>query len=323
MYVPESALFDLRAMSRGADVVGLALLLARQAGVLTTGQAARFVSRGAVRHRVRSGRWQQPHPGIVVAHSGPINPDQRRWIAVLAVGIDRPAILGGLTALQAQGLRGVNSEAIFLLVPRHRRGGAPPAGVSVHRTATLTDRDVSRFGRPPRTSPARSLVDAASWAPTDRAATYFVAAGFQQGLVRLAGVMEVLDRMPNVRRRGLIAAVARDAEGGATALGELDFLALVRRAGLPEPVMQQVRRDAAGRRRYLDFYFAQWRLHVEIDGAHHVDPRVAWDDMARQNEVWRAGDRVLRFPAWLVRENPAKVVADVRAALIAAGWPER
>ena len=42
--------------------------------------------------------------------------------------------------------------------------------------------------------------------------------------------------------------------------------------------------------------------------------------MRRQNELWIPGDRVLRFPAWVVRERPSDVLAQVRAALIAAGW---
>jgi hypothetical protein len=33
------------------------------------------------------------------------------------------------------------------------------------------------------------------------------------------------------------------------------------------------------------------------------------------------GDRVLRFPAVVLRTEPATVVAQVRAALEAAGWP--
>jgi hypothetical protein len=42
--------------------------------------------------------------------------------------------------------------------------------------------------------------------------------------------------------------------------------------------------------------------------------------MRRQNEIWIAGDRVLRFPAWLVHRRPAEVAAQIRTALVAAGW---
>jgi very-short-patch-repair endonuclease len=62
---------------------------------------------------------------------------------------------------------------------------------------------------------------------------------------------------------------------------------------------------------------------VEIDGAQHLEVRAAWADMKRQNDLWITGVRVLRFPAWLVRTRPAEVLAQVRAALIAAGWTDR
>ncbi len=80
------------------------------------------------------------------------------------------------------------------------------------------------------------------------------------------------------------------------------------------------RRDASGRRRYLDVLYEEYGVHVEIDGAHHADVRQAWADMQRQNELWIAGDRVLRFPGWLIRESPDEVTAQLRAALVAAGW---
>ncbi|KAB1946257.1 hypothetical protein F8271_07275 [Micromonospora sp. ALFpr18c] len=59
---------------------------------------------------------------------------------------------------------------------------------------------------------------------------------------------------------------------------------------------------------------------MEIDGAHKMDARQWADDMRRQNDVWAGGDRILRFPVWLVRARPGEVAETVRCALIAAGW---
>jgi hypothetical protein len=42
--------------------------------------------------------------------------------------------------------------------------------------------------------------------------------------------------------------------------------------------------------------------------------------MVRQNALWLNGDRVLRFPAALLRSRPELVVAQLRDALEAAGW---
>jgi hypothetical protein len=118
----------------------------------------------------------------------------------------------------------------------------------------------------------------------------------------------------------LIARTANDAAGGSHSLAELDYLRVARRAGLPEPTRQHPRRDAGGRRRYLDIWYDKYKVHVEIDGGQHLEARAAWADMRRQNDLWISGVRILRFPAWLVRARPVDVVAQVREALEAGGW---
>ncbi|MFI7539704.1 DUF559 domain-containing protein [Actinoplanes sp. NPDC049599] len=282
--------------------------------VISMAQALTQLSRKAVRHRVASGRWQQPHRSVLVTHSGPISTGEHRWIAVLAAG--EGAALAGVSAAEVGGLRGYEDKNIHVLVPDGRRPVRLPPAVVVHRT---THPDVA-IGRPPRTRMARSVVDAASWARTDDHARAVVAAAFQQRLVALRGVETVLRRLTRVPRRQLILNTARDATGGAHSLAEIDLGRLCHVNDLPQPARQVVRRDATGRRRYLDAYYEDWRVHIEIDGSQHLDPRHAWADMQRQNDLWITGDRVLRFPAWALRHSPTAVAAQLRAALIAAGW---
>ncbi|WP_254909722.1 DUF559 domain-containing protein [Micromonospora sp. NBS 11-29] len=293
-------------------------LLFHQERVLGAAQARKFLSEKTIRHRVARGRWRQPHQRVYITHNGPVGPKELRWIAVLAAG--PAAMLGGLTAAQAWGLRRYESRLVHLLLPARHQTRTLPPGVRIHRTTTLAPEDVLEVGKPRRTMPARSLVDAAQWAASDDEARAVIAAGFQQRLVAGDDLHEVLERLPRARRRGLILATATDAAGGAHSLAELDFLDLVRRAGLPEPSRQVVRRDAAGRRRYLDVWFERWRVLVEIDGGQHLDPRTAWADMRRQNDLWAPGDRVLRFPAWAVRRDPVTVITQLKAALLSAGW---
>lgn len=300
------------------DAGELAWLLFRQDNVVSWGQARRFLSVGAIRHRISSGRWRRIHHRVYVTHSGPVGWEQRLWVAVLAGG--EGAVLAGGTALDGYGLHRYAGAGVHLLLPAGRQPRVLPTGVVVHRTSVLPDEDVHWMAAPPRTMPARSAVDAAGWAGTDQAACAIIAAVFQRGLVSLAEVEAVLDRLPRARRRSVILAAAHDAAGGSHSLAEIDYLRLSRKHGLPEPTRQVVRRDAAGTRRYLDVYYEQWRVHVEIDGAQHNDPRQQWADMKRQNEIWIQGDRVLRFPAFLIRHDPADLFAQVRAALIAGGW---
>jgi hypothetical protein len=56
----------------------------------------------------------------------------------------------------------------------------------------------------------------------------------------------------------------------------------------------------------LDVYYERWSVQVEIDGGQHLEIRAYWADMARQNDLWIAGDRLLRFPAWLIRDLPQR-----------------
>jgi very-short-patch-repair endonuclease len=313
-------LVDPRALD---DADELTRLRFRQHQVLSRAQALGLLSAAELRHRVESGRWQQPHRAVYVTHSGELTLAQRRWLASLATGGGRPALLGGLSALQVGGLRGYPTVPIHVLLPASRRSDAAPDGVVVHRTTHLPPIDQWLAGDPPCTMAARSAVDAAQWAHDDHTAQAIIAASFQQRLIAFGGVRDVLDRMPRARRRSLIAAISADAAGGAHSVSELAFRRLCREHGLPAPTRQVRRTDTFGRRRYLDAYFEPWQVHVEIDGGQHMDVRNWWNDMRRQNELWIAGDRVLRFPAWALRTRPREVAAQLRSALLAAGWSPR
>jgi hypothetical protein len=147
-----------------------------------------------------------------------------------------------------------------------------------------------------------------------------VTAAFQQRFVGGPATLATLQQMDRVRRRGLIALTIHDASGGTESISEQDFLRLCRRGKLPVPTRQSATVDSSGRRRYRDAYFEQWGVHVEIDGGQHIEARAWWADMRRQNQMGVAGDRVLRFPAWALRNDPQTVVAQIRGALIGAGW---
>ncbi|MEU0546678.1 hypothetical protein [Micromonospora sp. NPDC005979] len=296
-----------------------------QAGVLTTAQLASLLSEGTVRGRIRSGRWRSICRGIVLTGNGRLTPDQQLWVAVLAAGSG--AVLAGATAATEAGVRGLRREPLHVLVPADRRAARTsfrrlpidmPA-VLLHRTSVLPDVHV-QLARPPRTTTARALVDAAGWASSVDEAQGLLAAGCQQRRVLPEELGAVLDVLPRAPRRRLIRQTIADIAGGAEALSEINFVRLCRRHRLPAPDLQRHRVDAAGRNRWLDAYWHEWRVQVEIDGAHHMDARQWAADMRRQNDVWTSGDRILRFPAWLVRARPDEVADTVRRALIAAGW---
>jgi hypothetical protein len=299
----------------------LAGLLRSQHGVVSWRQARQHLTESAVHHRVLSGRWRRVHLGVYLAYSGPVTRIQRWWIASLAVGNGRPALLAGPTALRLHGLRLPEAaEPVHLLLPARLADRDPPPGVVVHRSRRLSPDDACLDMSPPCTTAARSLVDAAQWAFDDTSAIAMVAATFQQRLVTLDQVRTVLGASRRVRRRPVIEAAVADAGGGSESAYEIEFLRLCRQAGLPRPSRQSVRRDRTGRNRYRDVVFDAWRVHVEIDGSQHMETQGWYADMRSGNEIAISGVRLLRFPGWAVRHRRDEVIADVRAALEAAGW---
>jgi hypothetical protein len=243
------------------------------------------------------------------------------WAALLVAGTG--AVLGGLTAANCEGLAGVTTEKTWILVP-HGRQVTVRGGPVVRSSTQLGPDDVHPLRLPPRTRIARSIVDACRWAPTDNHARLILASAIQQRLVRGAAIRATLGRLRAVQRSNVIRTTLADVEGGAHSLPELDFTALLRTFGLPEPDRQAVRRDSRNLPRWLDAYFEKWRLVVEIDGMWHMDASAWWADMDRQNELVVSGDRVLRFPSFAIRESQVEVARQIAAALHQGGWiPDR
>jgi very-short-patch-repair endonuclease len=304
----------------------LAELLISQDGVLRVDAVMEYLTRGALRWRVSSGRWQQPCPGIVVAHSGPLTEGQVLRVAVLWAGAG--AALAGLTAARLDGLSGFEDRGqrpVHLLVPASRpvRRARPALPLVVHYSRLLGPDDVHPVRVPRRTRVARSLVDAAAWAGHDRRAQAVLAAGVQQRLARPADLLAVVAANRRLARRAMISATLADIAGGAQALSELDLTRLVRRHRLPEPDRQAPRRDAAGRRRWLDAVWEAARVIVEVDGIHHIDAAEYWADMDRDIDFTLGGYRILRFPSFVVRYHGDYVAGKLRDALLAeAGLSE-
>jgi very-short-patch-repair endonuclease len=76
-----------------------------------------------------------------------------------------------------------------------------------------------------------------------------------------------------------------------------------------------VRADAAGRRRWLDAFFDAARLSVEIDGLWHMEAGAWWADMFRSNALIVGGASVLRYPSFVIRDEPVLVAAQVAGFL--------
>jgi very-short-patch-repair endonuclease len=99
---------------------------------------------------------------------------------------------------------------------------------------------------------------------------------------------------------------------------ELLVLSLLREHGLPEPVLHHRVHDGDRFVAEVDLAYPAQRVAIECDGDVHLRPEVRDRDLPRGNDLALIGWTVLRYSWERVRDRPAAVVAEVRAALRAA-----
>ena len=263
--------------------------------------------------------WQLRHAGILRLSRDAYLPRasaglQQRVDAVL-LGAPPGAVLSHLTAAALWGLEVPlvrDDHRVHLSVPPARRVRSR-ADRLVHATLVPSP-ETRRLGGRLVTSWSRTWIDlAAVLAPGALLAVtdQLLAMGFPAD-----EFPAIVDR--SCGRRGVARARAVMALGDALAGSPMESVLrwLVHEAGLPQPVLQHVVRDASGR--FLGRVDLAWpaeRVVVEFDGDVHRERRVFVDDLRRQNGLVLAGWTVLRFTSADVLGRPAQVLAAIRAAL--------
>lgn len=274
-------------------------------------------TRSEVRAECQARRWKSC--GDQCLQVGAPDKTTPYWRTVLEVG--PAAVLDGASALLLAGLRLVTSSEIHVAVPPGawcRR----PAGVRVHPTRRLRERDVLRNGLP-RTRPAVAAVHAAIWARSDVEAAMFVVTAVQQGLVRPSDLGDAIGQVKRDRRRALLQGLLLDVSDGIESIDERAFAAGCRRRGFPKSDRQVVVRLPSGRVRY-DNVWGDY-LSVEIHGAQHLDVSMAMRDMLKQNAASMTGKVTLQIPNYAVRVNFEPFLDQMAEVFRAQGWnpPER
>ncbi len=249
------------------------------------------IDRHGVRSELRAKRWKAHGRQTIAVHTRELSEQALWWRAVWEVG-HRIAALDGATALTAAGLKGFTTGALEVSVPH---GSRPPPVADVRQRTVIARQsaEVISVGVP-RVRPAIAALRAASWAVSDRQAALVLCMVVQQRLVTPRQLDDVVAEVALLRRRTFIVRVIADLLDGAQALGELDFAALCRAHGLPEPSRQVVRTTSTGRI-YLDVAWEDIGLVVEIDGAQHRQGLAVTDDNLRQNEVVIGDEKMLRI----------------------------
>ncbi|MGN6162735.1 MAG: DUF559 domain-containing protein [Marmoricola sp.] len=273
------------------------------------------ITRSFIRAQVRARRWQLIGDQSVALHNAELSLSGRMWAAVFQGG--PRAHLDGPAALAASGLLRFEFERIRVSVPRGARTRRTTL-FDIRQTRRWRQGDVVTAGIP-RARPAVAALHGALWAATDRQASLLLSMTVQQRLATAEEIGVALLHIRRDKRRALLHEVVNDLIGGAHSLGELDLARELRRRGLPEPQRQVVRRDRRGRY-YLDLYWEEYGLIVEVDGIQHTWAENVVEDALRQNALTLSGDAVLRIPLLGLRLQPDEFFGQIERALRERGY---
>jgi very-short-patch-repair endonuclease len=176
---------------------------------------------------------------------------------------------------------------VHVTVP-HTRKPRPGHRIAVHRSRTLTDREIVLRNRIPVTTPARTLRDLRAVLPREE-----WEAAADRARARGLPVTDLVDEAPT--RSAL----------------ERRFLQLCRRHRIPAPRVN-VRVGSF----VVDFLWEESQLIVEVDGYEFHGGRISFEaDRARDAELTLHGFRVLRFTYGQVTGEPERIASTVRQLL--------
>jgi very-short-patch-repair endonuclease len=264
----------------------IARIAERQHGVVTSAQLAEAgIDKDGVAWRARTGRLHRLHRGVYAVGHRSLSWRGRWLAAVLAVG-DGAVLSHSSAAALWQFLRPMQGPIHVTVAAAVRR--KPRSGLRVHRSRTLTPRDITRRYGIAVTTPARTIDDVRT-----EVEPYLFRRALRQA--ELAG-----HRVPHL---GRVRHTRSDLE--------LLFLGLCDDHGLPRP---HVNHRVHGYR--VDFFFVDQRVAVETDSWEYHRGSVAFeDDHDRDLELRAHGIATRRYTGDQMEAAPEAVVVDLREAL--------
>jgi putative AbiEi antitoxin of type IV toxin-antitoxin system/uncharacterized protein DUF559 len=286
----------------------LARLAADQHGVVATRQLATLgFSRSAIRRMCERGWLFRIHRGVYAVGHPRLTLHGRWMAAVLACGPE--AVLSHHQAAALHDLRRAPWSPIHVTAP----GLRDHIGVDCHVARGMRGRPHVIIDGIPVTSVERVFLDMAAVLGPQRLRSLLEAAQ-RKGSFEYDRVLYAIERSNGHTGVGsLRAALASLGDSApATRSGlEILFLELIRAAGLPEPSVNVI---AAGD--VVDFYWPQFSLVVEVDSwEYHRLRRPFEEDRRRGNRMELAHVMVLRYTDKMLRQEPERVIAEMRAAM--------
>ncbi len=288
-----------------------------QGGVVSRRQLyAEGITRAEVRANLAARRWRPVGRNTIAVHMGPLDQHAIHHVAVLEAG--PRAYLDGASSLIEGGLKGFDAPKVRVSVPRGAKIWRV-RGIDIRQTRRFDPEDLMPGSGVPRSKNPVAAVRAALWARTNKEAALAISMTVQQGLASAEAVGHAMLKVRRDKRRAFIHDILLDLLDGARSLSEIDFARECRRRGLPEPSRQSVRRGRKGRY-YLDVYWEEWGLVVEIDGIHHTWVKNVVGDAVRHNDIALGRDLVLRVPVLGLRLEPDTFFAQIEQGLRDLGW---
>jgi hypothetical protein len=264
----------------------IAAIATRQHGVVTVEQLRDAgIDKYGIRDRVRSGRLHRLHRGVYAVGHRSLS-RRGRWLAAVLAAGDGAVLSHSSAAALWEYLRPISGPAHVTVGAAVRR--KPRPGIRIHRSRTLTPRDITRRHGIAVTTPARTIEDI-----RDEVEPYLFRRALRQA--ELAGhPVPHLDRVKRTRSDL-----------------ELLFLGLCDHHGLPRPLVNH-----RVHRYRIDFYWPQQRLAVETDSWDYHRGSVAFaDDHDRDLELRAHGITTRRYTGEQLEAASDAVVADLRQEL--------
>jgi hypothetical protein len=272
----------------------LAALANKQHGVFSVDQWRELgLTAAALRDRTAAGRYHRVHHTVYsLVPKKLLKREGLYMAAVLACGPG--AVLSHRSAAVLHGLRDWGHTKIEVTVPRRSARAHP--GVAVHRSTTLTDKDVAVVNNIPCTSLHRTLLDLGDVVTQRQLERAFDQADTLEAL-DLVAIDDQLARNPTRPGAKACRQVLATHYIGSTPTwsdNEELLLSITRGLGLPDPETNKfIVLDDGGPAIRVDFVWRDQRVIVEADSD-------KWHRSKQRQEIDRRRDQRLTAAGWTV-----------------------
>jgi predicted transcriptional regulator of viral defense system len=275
----------------------MAALARKQHGYVTRRQLLNLgLGRRAIVYRVATGSLISVYAGVYAVGHIPLGQESRAHAAVLACGDGTVLSHGSAAALWKYVKHWPRHFEVIAPVDRRRKG------IKVHRSRTLTRRDITRELGVPVTSPARTLFDIAPRFKTDAALRRLVNDARLTRTFHLSDLRKLLIRHPRHPATKRLAQFVKARGGPTRSEFEDRFIAFARDYGLPAPITNT---HVAGHE--ADVLFPEQRVIVELDGWDFHSDRGAFEsDRDRDADRLAAGFLTVRITTERFEGAPAR-----------------